>query len=58
METQRTEPDIEEPEREQAIRHGSNEMLTTTSVQVHTDQVGPRYVDRETNTSVVRYPIC
>ena len=26
---------------------------TTPSVQVHTDQVGPRLVDRETNTSVV-----
>ena len=53
VEPQRTEPDIGELEGEQAIRHRLNEMLTTTSVQVHTDQVGPRYVDRETNTSVV-----
>ena len=30
-----------------------SEVLTTPSVQVHTDQVGPRLVDRETNTSVV-----
>ena len=49
VEPQRTEPDIGE----QAIRHRLNEMSTTSSVQVHTDQVGPRYVDRETNTSVV-----
>ena len=28
-------------------------MSTTLSVQVRTDQVGPRLVDRETNTSVV-----
>ena len=28
-------------------------MLTTPSIQVCTDQVGPRLVDRETNTSVV-----
>ena len=53
VEPQRTEPDIGELEGEQAIRHRLNEMLTTPSVQVHTDQVGPRYVDRETNTSVV-----
>ena len=28
-------------------------MSTTPSVQVHTDQVGPRGIDRETNTSAV-----
>ena len=52
VELQRTEPNIGELG-EQAIRHRLHEMLTTTSVQVHTDQVGPKYVDRETNTSVV-----
>ena len=52
VEPQRTEPNIGELG-EQAIRHRLNEISTTTSVQVHTDQVGPRYVDRETNTSVV-----
>ena len=53
MEPQRTEPDIGELEGEQAIRHRLHEMLTATSVQVHTDQVGLRYVDREMNTSVM-----
>ena len=38
---------------EQAIKHNLSEVSTTLSVQVHTDQVGPRCVDRETNTSVV-----
>ena len=47
------EPQRTELEGEQAVRHRLNERSTTTSVQVHTDQVGPRYVDRETNTSVV-----
>ena len=41
-----------EPE-EQAIRHNLSEVLTTSSVQVQMDQVGPRHVDRETNTSEV-----
>ena len=53
MEPQRTEPDIEELDGEQAIRHRLNEMSTTPSVQVHTDQVGLRGIDRETNTSAV-----
>ena len=35
-------PDIGELEGEQAIRHRLNEMSTTPSVQVHTDQVGPQ----------------
>ena len=41
-----------EPE-EQAIRHNLSEVSTTPSVQMCTDQVCPRRVDRETNTSVV-----
>ena len=53
VEPRRTELDIGELEGEQAIRHRLDEMSTNISVQVHTDQVGPRYVDRETNTSVV-----
>ena len=51
--TRRVEPATREPEEEQAIRHNLSEVSTTPSVQVHTDQVGPRLVDRETNTSVV-----
>ena len=53
VEPWRTEPDIEELDGEQAIRHRLHEMSTTPSVQVHTDQVGPRGIDRETNTSAV-----
>ena len=53
VEPQRTEPTIRESEREQAIRHKLSEVLTTPSVQVQTDHIGPRLVDRETNTSVV-----
>ena len=53
QEPQRTEPDIGELDGEQAIRYRLNEMLTTPSVQVHADQVGPRGIDRETNTSAV-----
>ena len=52
-ESRRTEPDIGELDGEQAIRHRLNEMSTTLSVQVHTDQVGSRGIDRETNTSAV-----
>ena len=48
----RREPTTREPE-EQALRHNLSEVSTTPSVQVHMDQVGPRLVDRETNTSVV-----
>ena len=51
--TRRVEPATREPEEEQAIRHILSEVSTTRSVQVCTDQVGPRLVDRETNTSVV-----
>ena len=43
----------ENQKQEQAIRHILSEVSTTPSVQVHTDQVDPRLVDRETNTSVV-----
>ena len=53
MEPWRIEPDLGELDGEQAIRHRLNEMSTTPSVQVHTDQVGPRCIDRETNTSAV-----
>ena len=53
VEPRRTEPTTREPEEEQAIRHVLSEVSTTPSVQVQTDQVGPRFVDRETNTSVV-----
>ena len=53
VEPKRTEPTMRGLEEEQAIRHILSEVLTTPSVQVHTDQVGPRSVDRETNTSVV-----
>ena len=49
----RTEPATREPEEEQAIRHVLSEVSTTLSVQVQTDQVGTRFVDRETNTSVI-----
>ena len=49
----RTEPATGEPEEEQAIRHVLSEVSTTLSVQVQTDQVGTRFVDRETNTSVI-----
>ena len=35
------------------MRHNLSEVLTSPCVQVHTDQVGPQLVDRETNTSVV-----
>ena len=48
----RREPVTREP-KEQALKHNLSEVSTTPSVQVHTDQVGPRHVDRETNTSVV-----
>ena len=48
----RREPTTREPE-EQAVRHNLSDVSTTPSVQVCTDQVGPRLVDRETNTSVV-----
>ena len=48
----RREPITRQPE-EQAIRHNLSEVSTTPTVQVRTDQVGPRRVDRETNTSVV-----
>ena len=48
MEPQRTEPNIRETEGEQVIRHRLSEVLTTPSVQVQTDQVGPRLVDGET----------
>ena len=50
--TRRREPITREPE-EQALRHNLSAVSTTPSVQVHTDQVGLRHVDRETNTSVV-----
>ena len=49
----RTELVTREPEEEQAIRHVLSEVSTTSSIPVQTDQVGPRHVDRETNTSVV-----
>ena len=53
-EPRRTEPATREPEEEEeAIRHVLSEVLTTSSIQVQTDQVGTRFVDRETNTSVV-----
>ena len=52
LEIWRTEPDIEEPEGEQAMRHRLSEISTAPSVQGHADQVGPRFIDRETNTSV------
>ena len=42
-----------ELEREQAIRYRLNEVSITPSVQVQTDQIGPRLVDRGTNTTVV-----
>ena len=53
VEPRRTEPATREPEEEQAIRHVLSEVLTTPSIQVQTDQVGTRFVDSETNTSVV-----
>ena len=53
VESRRTELAIREPEEEQAIRHVLSDVSTTPSVQVQTDQVGTRFVDRETNTSVV-----
>ena len=42
-----------ESEREQAIRYRLNEVSIILSVQVQTDQIGPRLVDRGTNTTVV-----
>ena len=54
VEPRRTEIATREPEEEeQAIRHVLSEVLTTSSIQVQTDQVGTIFVDRETNTSVV-----
>ena len=53
VEPRRIEIATREPEGEQAIRHVLSEVSTTPSVPVQTDQVGTRYVDRETNTSVV-----
>ena len=53
VEPWRTELVIREPEGEQAIRHRLSEVSTTPSVQVRTDQVGTRFVDREVNTSVM-----
>ena len=52
VEPQRTEPNIRETEGEQVIRHRLSEVSSTPSVQVQADQVGPRLVDKETNTSV------
>ena len=52
VDPQRTEPNIRETEREQVIRHRLSEVSTTPSVQVETGQVGPRLVNKETNTSV------
>ena len=52
-EPRRIEEAIREPEEEQTIRHVLSEVSTTPSVQVQTDQVGTRLVDREINTSVV-----
>ena len=53
VEPQRTEIMTRESEREQAIRYRLNEVSITPSVQVQTDQIGPRLVDRGTNTTVV-----
>ena len=53
VEPRRTELATREPEEEQTIRHVLSDVLTTPSMQVQTDQVGTRFVDRETNTSVV-----
>ena len=53
VEPRRTELGTREPEEEQAIRHVLSEVSTTPSIQVQADQVGTRFVDRETNTSVV-----
>ena len=53
VEPRRTELATREPEEEQAIRHVLSEVSTTPSIQVQTDQVGTRFVDREINTSVV-----
>ena len=53
VEPRRTEPVTREPEEEQAIRHVLSEVSTTPSIQVQTDQVGTRFVGRETNTSAV-----
>ena len=53
VEPRRTEPATREPEEEKAIRHVLSELSTTPSIQVQTDQVGTRFADRDTNTSVV-----
>ena len=53
MEPRRTELVIREPQEEPAVRHGLSEVSTTPSVQVQTDQVGTRFVDREVNTSIM-----
>ena len=49
----RTELVTREPEEEQAIRHVLSDVSTTSSIPVQTDQVGTRFVNRETNTSVI-----
>ena len=54
VEPRRTEPATREPEEEeQAIRHVLSEVSTMPSIQVQTDHIGTRFVDREINTSVV-----